>query len=159
MKYLKTCLVLLFLLAILSESFAQVGINKDNVPPASDAILHVRGSGNQNFFIHDISGNVGIGTLSPDQSLHVIGDIKLEGIGSGSLSDSLLVWSVVDSTLKIISPTALNINSRVFSTINNVTSNEPGDLNNDDFVFGSSQLNYTGSYENSRFFFDKSKMK
>lgn len=44
-----------------------------------------------------------------------------------------------------------------FSTTSNVTSNSPGTLGTDDFVFGSSSLNDGGnSAHDSRFFFDKS---
>jgi len=43
-----------------------------------------------------------------------------------------------------------------FSTTSNVTSNAPGTLATDDFVFGSSQLDDDGNADNrSRFFFDK----
>ncbi len=44
------------------------------------------------------------------------------------------------------------------STISNVTSNAPGTIATDDFVFGSTQLNnVTGADDNSRMFFDKSR--
>ena len=46
----------------------------------------------------------------------------------------------------------------VFSTQNNVTSNSQGDVNTDDFVFGSNQLeNKTGADDDTRMIFDKSK--
>ena len=45
-----------------------------------------------------------------------------------------------------------------FSTQNNVTNNSSGDVNNDDFVFGSDQLeNKTGGDDDTRMIFDKSK--
>ena len=45
----------------------------------------------------------------------------------------------------------------VFSTVNNVTSNAPGTIATDDFVFGSTQLtNIQGAADNHRMFFDKS---
>ncbi len=45
-----------------------------------------------------------------------------------------------------------------FQTSANVTSNSPGDLANDDFVFGSDQLDDDGNNDHvARFFFDKSK--
>ena len=45
-----------------------------------------------------------------------------------------------------------------WSTVSNVTSNAPGDIANDDLVFGSSQLgNGAGTDDDSRMFFDKSK--
>lgn len=45
-----------------------------------------------------------------------------------------------------------------FETTGNVTSNSPGNIGSDDFVFGSDQLNDNNSTssDNSRFFFDKS---
>ncbi len=50
-----------------------------------------------------------------------------------------------------------SIPGAVFSTISNVTSNAPGTIVTDDFVFGSTQLNnITGADDNSRMFFDKS---
>ncbi|MBQ4820605.1 tail fiber domain-containing protein [Aquimarina sp. MMG016] len=46
----------------------------------------------------------------------------------------------------------------VFSTVSNVTSNAPGDIATDDFVFGSTQLdNIAGADDNSRMFYDKSR--
>jgi len=45
----------------------------------------------------------------------------------------------------------------VFSTVNNVTSNAPGTIATDSFVFGSTQIdNITGADDNSRMFFSKS---
>jgi len=51
------------------------------------------------------------------------------------------------------------ISTGVFSTVTNVTSNAPGDITTDDFVFGSSQLNNDPNTlnDNAKFFFDKSK--
>jgi len=48
------------------------------------------------------AGDVGIGTLVPDEKLHVIGSIKVEGMDNGALSDSLVTWSAVDSTFHVI---------------------------------------------------------
>ena len=136
---------------------SQVAINKDGSPPDPNSILHVKGSGGNHFFIHDITGNVGIGTLNPSERLHIVGRVKLSGLATGVGSDSLLVWSPVDSTLKIISPGRLGMNNVAFATAGNITSNSPGDMANDDFVFGSDNLDYSGFYYNSRMFFDKSK--
>lgn len=52
---------------------------------------------------------------------------------------------------------SLGTSGGAFSTTSNVTSNSPGTLANDDFVFGSSSLDDTGSSDNDkRFLFDKS---
>ncbi len=154
---LKHLLHLCLFLVTTSGIYAQVAINKDGSPPDPSSILHVKGSGGNHFFIHDITGNVGIGTLNPSERLHIVGNLKLSGLNTGLGSDSLLVWSPVDSTLKIISPGRLGMNNVAFATIGNVTSNSPGDLANDDFVFGSDNLNYSGPFYTSRMFFDKSK--
>ena len=154
-------LKLLFFIAtsFISLTFTngQVAINKDGSPPDPNSILHVKGSGGNHFFIHDVTGHVGIGTLNPTERLHIVGNVKLSGLSNGLGSDSLLVWSPIDSTLKIISPGRLGMNNVAFATIGNVTSNSPGDMANDDFVFGSDNLNYSGAYYTSRMFFDKSK--
>lgn len=54
---------------------------------------------------------------------------------------------------------AATTGDKVFSTINNVTSNLNGNIVTDDFVFGSSQLNNDPNTtdDNSKIFFDKSK--
>ncbi|MDY8134878.1 hypothetical protein [Aquimarina sp. 2201CG5-10] len=54
---------------------------------------------------------------------------------------------------------AANSGDKVFTTTANVTSNTPGDIVNDDFVFGSTQLDNdpTTINDNSKMFFDKSK--
>ncbi|WP_298543361.1 hypothetical protein [uncultured Aquimarina sp.] len=54
---------------------------------------------------------------------------------------------------------AANSGDKAFTTIANVTSNSPGDITTDDFVFGSTQLadDATTFDDNIRLFFDKSK--
>lgn len=52
---------------------------------------------------------------------------------------------------------AASAESATFRTEDNITSNSPGDLNSDDFVFGSTQLDNGVTSGNSRMFFDKSK--
>lgn len=55
-------------------------------------------------------------------------------------------------------PYAITANSATFKTKNSITSNSPGDLSSDDFVFGSTSLdNISGTSDDKRFFFDKSK--
>ncbi|MFC0603134.1 tail fiber domain-containing protein [Winogradskyella pulchriflava] len=56
-------------------------------------------------------------------------------------------------------PYAINAGNTAFSTTANVTSNAPGDIDTDDFVFGSIQLAHSAdpSITDNRMFFDKSK--
>ncbi len=56
--------------SILSLGFSQVAINQDGSQPAAGAALHVKGAGG-NFYISDATGNVGIGTITPEVSLHI----------------------------------------------------------------------------------------
>ncbi len=44
------------------------------------------------------NGNVGIGTNSPDRELHIVGEVKVEGMTKGTKADSIVVWSTSDST-------------------------------------------------------------
>ena len=65
-------------------------------------------------------------------------------------------YTITGTTQLLSVPYALyakNSGDKVFSTTNNVTSNANGDIANDDFVFGSKQLDGT----ERRMFFDKSK--
>ncbi len=65
-------------------------------------------------------------------------------------------YTVTGTTQLLSVPYALyakNSGDKVFSTTNNVTSNANDDIANDDFVFGSKELNGT----EARIFFDKSK--
>ena len=69
--------------ALISSNFliAQVAINTDASIPAPGSILHVSGSGNNDFYISDASGNVGIGTTSPTSHKFQVagGDIGVDG--------------------------------------------------------------------------------
>jgi len=47
-------------------------------------------------------GNVGIGTLSPDEKLHIRGRIKVREMDSGSMTDSVVTWNTADSTLRMM---------------------------------------------------------
>ncbi|MEZ5199029.1 MAG: hypothetical protein R2764_22400 [Bacteroidales bacterium] len=55
---------------------AQVGINTDESDPEPGAILHVKGSGNNDFYVDDATGNVGIGTTTPVNKLVVDGTVE-----------------------------------------------------------------------------------
>uniref|UniRef100_UPI004048467D tail fiber domain-containing protein n=1 Tax=Algoriphagus sp. TaxID=1872435 RepID=UPI004048467D len=80
-----------------------------------------------------------------NQNIHAIGNI-----------DAVVVYatSFVGNGSQL---TGINAGG-AFSTTNNVTSNSGGTLATDDFVFGSTSLsNITGTADDSRFFFDKSK--
>ncbi|MTE26330.1 tail fiber domain-containing protein [Winogradskyella ouciana] len=103
--------------------------------------------------------------------------IMILDIGNGSTSDlfSAIDWST-NTTLKTeidtgsgyvdlgttdfkSVPYAINAGNTAFSSTANVTSNAPGDIATDDFVFGSTQLAHSapaGANDN-RMFFDKSK--
>ncbi|WP_299440124.1 tail fiber domain-containing protein [uncultured Aquimarina sp.] len=144
------------------------------VTPAADAIpnggnngevLSTDGSGNLSWISNDIlpaggtngfvlstdgSGNYSWIT-SDDADADATNEIELPvGGNNGQVlaTDGSGVYSWVDQP-------ALPVT--VFSTVNNVTSNAPGDTATDDFVFGSTQINdITGANDNSRMFFDKS---
>lgn len=71
----------------------------------------------------------------------------------------LLTLSLLDSeTLVLESTSPTSSSDVVFETIAGVTRNAKGDIANDHFLFGSPTMdNQTGSDDNSRFFFHKSK--
>jgi len=48
----------------------------------------------------DSSGNIGINTITPTQRLHVNGRVRIDTLTSGAATDSIVVWSPTDSTLK-----------------------------------------------------------
>lgn len=77
----------------------------------SDGSFNIRdrsfGQDNQTRLAIDAFGNVGLGTMNPDEKLHVAGAFKLEGMVFGSLSDSLVTWDPADSTLKVIASSTL----------------------------------------------------
>jgi hypothetical protein len=65
-------------------------------------------------------------------------------------------WHLVSNPYGNTSGSGSGGSGGAFSTTSNVTSNAPGTLGTDDFVFGSDQLDDDGTLDN-RFFFDKSK--
>jgi len=64
------------------------------------------GQGNSTRFTIDAGGNIGLGTSSPDERLHVAGFVKIDQLALGSASDSLVTWDHTDSTLKRIPPSS-----------------------------------------------------
>ncbi|NVK27397.1 MAG: tail fiber domain-containing protein [Flavobacteriia bacterium] len=97
------------------------------------------------------SGNTGLGTSTPDTTLHIVGQIKYE---DGSQADGYVLTSDANgnASWEVAS-------SAVFDTLGGVV--VPGNVTDaaiDDFVFGSSQLDYNNNTDYaSRFFFDKGK--
>jgi hypothetical protein len=89
------------------------------------------------------NGNVGIGTDVPDQLLHLAGTAGVDGV------------KFPDNTVQT---TAFNGIGGAFSTTGMTTSNAPGSFEDDDFVFGSPQLDNDGDYNHyNRLFFNKSR--
>jgi len=100
---------------------------------------------------HSISWNQG--TQWIDISIDLAGGTTYVNIGSSQLR------YVPYAMYSINSGNAANAN-HVFGITNNVVSNESGNNTQDDFVFGSSQLDNNGSFNpafGNRMFFDKSK--
>ncbi|MCD4683123.1 MAG: hypothetical protein K8R86_07550, partial [Bacteroidales bacterium] len=73
----------------------------------SDGSFNIRdrsfGQGNETRLAIDTSGNVGLGTTTPDERLHIAGALVIEEMVSGSLSDSLVTWDPVSNKLNVIS--------------------------------------------------------
>ncbi len=125
---------------ILTDPIFEIGIGSDNLN-RTNALTVLK------------NGNVGILTNSPNGVLDIAGQYwfpdtdgqpgqVLQTDGSGTLS-----WGTI-----------IGGGNGAFATFNNVTSNSPGSLSSDDFVFGSDELDYNGNTQHaSRFFFDKSK--
>jgi len=67
------------LLVLATTAFSQVAINHDSSAPATGSIFHVKGSGNNDFYIDDASGKVGIGTTTPGEKLSVVGATSIDG--------------------------------------------------------------------------------
>ena len=95
-------------------------------------------------------GNVGIGTDSPDTTLHLVGQLKY---ADGNQADGYVLTSDADGNA------SWEERSVPFEVSSNVVG--PGvsvDIGKADFIFGSTQIDFDqdGDHE-SRFFFDKSK--
>ncbi|MFH1052323.1 MAG: hypothetical protein V1779_15490 [bacterium] len=75
----------------------------------------------------------------------------------GTLSDNSDYAVPTEQAVKTYVDNAVGVASS-FSTVSNLTSNSPGDMAYDDFVFGSNQLDDDSNSDHyNRFFFDKSK--
>lgn len=77
----------------ISTMQAQVAINTDGSAPNGNAILHVKGSGNNHFFINDATGDVGIGTLTPATNFHLY-----DGAGSGTGSYYYTIAAIIENS-------------------------------------------------------------
>jgi len=100
------------------------------------------------------SNRFGIGTNAPTNKLEVVGD--------AAKFDSVIIVNGANAGFVLTSDATGNASwqpatSGAFATSGNVTSNSPGDLTNDDFLFGSTSLADDGDPNHtSRMFFDKS---
>jgi hypothetical protein len=136
----------------------QSSITKDGslAPPTS--IYYVKGSAGQIFHINDTSGYVGIGSLGTLSNLGVNGTVKIESMLKGTLADKLATFNAGGGLVNERSSYGLAMGIPHFTTINNLTGNNPGDLFTDDFVFGSNSLIQDGNPNHySKFLFDKSR--
>jgi hypothetical protein len=117
-------------------------------------------------FVSYAQQGMGVGNTNPQEMLDVSGAIKIGTDitntlgapigGEGTVRFRAGIFEGWDGTAWV----ALGGGgtSSAFETISNVTSNNPGATATDDFVFGAVQLNnVTGSGDDSRLFFDKSK--
>jgi len=69
----------------------------------------------------DSSGNIGINTITPTQRLHVNGRVRIDTLTSGAATDSIVVWSPTDSTLKKMTMASLVAGSVPLSGITAAT--------------------------------------
>ncbi len=58
---------------------SQVGITKDGSDPSANAILDVKGDSGIHFYVDNITGRVGIGTITPSVMFEVVGDVIVDG--------------------------------------------------------------------------------
>ncbi|MEM9821199.1 MAG: tail fiber domain-containing protein, partial [Bacteroidota bacterium] len=124
-----------------------------------DIIRFLNSTGNENIRIHS-NGYLGIGTTTPDASLHIDGSFRLE---NGSQQDGYVLSSDANGTAIWKDPNSLisvNNPSGAFAVSNNLVLPDSNqiDLATDDFIFGSTHLDgdYNPDYHH-RFFFDKSR--
>ena len=99
------------------------------------------------------AGNIGIGTATPNERLEVNGKVRISNLtGTDASTDVIVTADATTGELK-------EGGTLVFSKTGTVVSNgNSATLSTEDFVFGSSALSdVTGSGDDSRMFFDKSK--
>jgi hypothetical protein len=96
-----------------ASAYAQVAINKDGSDPAAGAILHIKGSGGNHFFVNDADGFVGISITNPSVPLEVVRN----------------VWPDIVKVRADFSNNAL-----IFSSGSNWASISAGPTNRDDIV-------------------------
>ncbi len=115
--------------------------------------------------------NVGVGTASSWVETEPIFEIgngtddasrsnALTILKNGTITAPSLTNALIDTAgdKALVTKEYADAQAGAFSTSANVTSNAPGDITTDDFVFGSTQLAYDGPFGfDSRLFFDKSK--
>ncbi len=83
---MKKVLFFLVFLGSFSWIYGQVAINQDGSEPAPGAALHVKGAGG-NFYIRDADGQVGVGTVNPETTLHILNNqpvLRIQDEGSGN---------------------------------------------------------------------------
>ncbi len=69
------------MLLIAGSMNAQVAINKDGTNPATNSILHVKGDTACKHILFEPgeNGNVGIGTINPEEKLDIQGNVEISG--------------------------------------------------------------------------------
>ncbi len=109
------------------------------------------------------NAKVGIGTSAPSYDLDVVGDVNFSGnlykngvlFSGGGGATGPTGPAGATGPQGATGPAGSDANA-IFGWTAGVVSNENGDNNYDDFVFGSPSLNYDSVYSHStRFFFDK----
>jgi hypothetical protein len=99
------------------------------------------------------SGNIGIGTATPNERLEVNGKVRISNLtGTDAATDVIVTADATTGELKEGGALTFTKTGTVVSNGNSAT------LSTEDFVFGSSSLDdIAGTGDDSRMFFDKSK--
>ncbi|MCP4437704.1 MAG: hypothetical protein GY810_02065, partial [Aureispira sp.] len=135
-------LLVILLCSLESQVFAQsgVGINDDNSNPDASAMLDIK----------SIDRGILIPRMTAAQKLAI--PVPATGLMIFQ-TDGTSGFYYFDGSWLPISSTA-----GAFATASNITSNSPGTIATDDFVFGSTSLaDVAGTNDDARVFFDKSK--
>lgn len=75
-----------------------------------------------NLLFNSTNGRVGIGTQTPNGTLHVNGSVYIDSLQSGSLTDSVVTIDRVSGRLRMISPSALKSSGAVVKKVSYVVS-------------------------------------